>query len=391
MLKRDALFIFSFLLFSILAPSVFAQADLSGGIGNIASAFTNFIDLYDGAPYFFDFVLLLILILTVIQAGLKTGAKSFDKKSVNIISTVFALIASLVIVFAMRANNLTLLDSTGPIGSTILVAVIVIGLLMIVFAKVPEKHRWTVAFFAIFIIHFLALNYLSWYGPLLEANPNVSTIVSIIVMISLIFVIFSIIGLFFKAFHKGSTAIQASKTKTSEEMETERKYTAQKEERSARTAERTATRALRREASKISEAKNILGEIIHILAGGTVLNKTNLRKRTGRLKRLSVAIGGYVGIASNLATKIERFESVKDKYSAKLVVISNKLLALEHEVNNNIGELVEACKQTDIDAAEAKRLSLLLDNEFSKVLQWSEGLLALEREIYEDLEKERNT
>lgn len=187
------------------------------------------------------------------------------------------------------------------------------------------------------------------------------------------------------------------KPKTDVVMARERKLHAQVDEKSARGAEREAKDLLARESSKIDEAKKIVSDIIRILAGGRPAFTSNisaLRKQTAKLKKLSMSIGGYVGMSSNLTEKVERRldPSLQAKYSTKLETIRNKLLELESDVSSKVADLVEVCKDAQtLDPAKAKSLANGINTQFSQVLKFSEGLVVLDGEIHEDLETARKS
>jgi len=393
MKKRGYLTILFLVLISIAAQTVFASSH--SGLANVVLKFNDVLDLYDRAPLFFDAILLIALFTSIFQAGFKRGLKNMDKRVVSVLSVTLSIATTLSFIFWLRSKGTSLFAVGGPVASTIIASTLLILLFWVVFKSVHKKHRWTVIFSGLFVIHFVLLNAVEWYPRFLENNQTIGGIVSIIVLISGIFLGFGLVGLFFKAITKGKTAATEGLLKTDEEMKKERKYEAQKEERGVRKAERQGTRLLRRESSKINKAKKVISEIVRLLAGGSSAIGRNigpLRDQMKELKKLNMGIGGYVGLSSNLVEKVERRldATLKGKYVPKLETFRSELLMLEKDINKQIGELVVVTKDpSKLDTTKAKSIANGLGNLFSKVLRFSEGLVALEREIHEDLETAR--
>ncbi len=383
-------------LFIIMAAlcSHIVLAQSLGGIENLLLNFNGILNLYETSPLFFDAVLIFMFFLSLIQWGLKKGASNMDNKFRSGISVSIGLLITFSFVFWLKSKGTSLFQVGGPILTTIIIITSIVIVLTILFRSFGKEHRATIIFSSLFVVHFILINAIEAYGNFLEDSETIGGLVSLIVLISGIFLFLSIIGLLMKAFTKGKANAISGLIKSKKEMEEERKYDAQKEEKEVKDAGRKSKRLLRRESSKIDQAKEILGEIVRLLSGdwsGNIArrNITELRKKVGELRKLSVGIGAYVGLANNLSRKIQKYEDIEKNYGRKLMSISRELLKIEHQINNAIANFVESCKGDSIDPKKARELAKGLDNKFSYVLKWSEGLAALEREIYEELEKRR--
>ncbi len=150
----------------------------------------------------------------------------------------------------------------------------------------------------------------------------------------------------------------------------------------AREWEKQSVRTLRREATKIKEAKKVLAGLVDAIAKNdprALRGKRWLLGQVAKVKKLEVGIGGYVGLAANAAMRIKGVEDAPDEQATQLETASDNILKLNKEISEGIRELTEAARNGRLeDAAEQARK---INDAYSALLKWTNSVVALEHQV----------
>jgi cytochrome c-type biogenesis protein CcmE len=379
-MKNNRLLILSVLFLVLIVPSVMAVT-----LGEFLAKFSEGVAWYQANPMFLDALLIFSFFLAVVQYGLKKAWKDGGRLGTTI-AVIFSIAMTAGIIFYMIENNVAMLGNSTAVNLMILGTFIAV--IVTILVKTFPEHMASIGFSTFFIVHFLLINNVKFYSDFMDKDGVVQPLIWIVVVISGIFLAMGIFGLVAKAFGKGAAAVTSGKLRSEKEMEAERTLEKQKDRRTARKVERGSLALLNKEASTIQDAKKVLSEIINDLAGATGAgNYKSIRKKIKNLKKLVEGIGAYVGIAANLAVKAEKIPSLERKYKSRLTAAESQIILLVPEMNNSVALLVEHCRGETLNATEAKTVAESMNNQFTKVLKWSERVIGYEREITAKIEE----
>ncbi len=376
------------LLMLLLSTTVVFAAKVTDSLADAGNFFKDLFHKYPTYWVFFDSIIFFIMWMALTMASFsKFFSQDLSRQKIALCFALSAAFTGGLVFLEKEFLDKGLLNFSGWISAVILLILFMLGLLYVIRHKAPAATvgyltaLWYIAFYSI-------LYSIPTVGDFIENNlGGIDLVLSLLYFAAWIILLFGIGHLIV---HLVSGVRGQRRPQTVEEEERE---ALRKDLREARKDEKNAMRSLKREASKIKEAKDILAGLISAIAQGDRKKLSGRRWAEGqiaKLKRLEVGIGGYVGLIGILAQKtvdIEVKEINNQNVRDNLKRLKNAILAENKVISEGIQHLAVFVQVDNPNWSEISRRAKFVDDAYSKLLEYTNGVVAMERQIVYYLSK----
>lgn len=382
--KKWSLLLLLFAVVSLLSVGI-VEATVRDQIVLAVGVVQDFIGNYEDYHLIFDGMVVFILVFSVFLIGGRRSLNGVSGADKAIQAVAFAVALTAGAGFAYYENSIgtTLLQLVGPLITAAIVGGVFLLFGYAIIHIVPENHRGY-AFASLAVVgYFFFVSYIPPFQKFLDRNEGIMLIINVVFLACVVVMLLGV-WQFLSYVWRGTR-----QPLSQQELNQEEAYETQKELREARGAERTTTKDLRIEASKIKEAKDILaglaGSIVREQKRGLTGRWTVGEGQIAKLERLQVGIGGYVGLVSILAEKVQRLPAGnggrRQDINTRLNAARSNIININRQIGNRMPSLLTGARATPPAWANLSAGVGQLDNWYTELQRWMNAVVALEREV----------